>query len=446
MRDPGRCSAPEIGSGLVDRLWNRMRGTFIEIAAWGRRFRRSRRGSVAIMIALALPVIIGMVALGTEIAFLLFKQRQMQLVADAAALGGATALQSGHPAFGTEARGISGFLGFVDGGAAGATVTVNNPPLTGPQVSNDGAVEVIISQPQTLSMVSLFRSGLFSVGARAVATAGAGSVCILQLGSGSTGFSMSNGAVANLTGCGLAVDSTNQAALSLSGGAVLNAQSVSVAGSASINNGAAINPSGVLKTSQPAVSDPYASTAMPSYSGCGGGNGKSYGFGNWTLNPGVYCNGVSFSNAANVTMNPGVYFIDRGNFNVGGGAQLTGTGVTIVLTSSTGSNYANLTIGNGATVTLSAPTSGATAGILFFGDRNAPQGNTSSVGGGVTPTLTGALYFPSQTMIFQNGASNPSGCTQLIAGTIQLTGGSKFQNNCPTGVSAIGGSNSALVE
>jgi hypothetical protein len=399
------------------------------------------------MIGLALPVIVGMVALGTEIAFLLYKQRQMQLVADAAALGAATALQSGHPALATEARGISGFLGFVDGGAAGATVTVNNPPLTGPRVGSNGAVEVVISQPQTLSMVTLFRSGAFSVGARAVATAGAGSFCVLQLDSSNTiGFTMSNGAVANLTQCGLAVDSTNQAALSLSGAAQLNAESVSVAGMASINNGAAVNPSSGLKTSQPTVGDPYAGVALPSYSGCANGNNKSYGHGTWTLSPGVYCNSISFTNDAIVTMNPGVYFLDRGNFNVGGAVQLNGAGVTIVLTSSTASNYATLTIGNGATVTLSAPTSGATAGIVFFGDRRAPKGNTSTSTGGTALNINGALYFPSQTVIFQNGSNNPSGCTQLIAGTIQLTGGSQFQNSCPTGVAAIGGSNSSLVE
>jgi hypothetical protein len=313
-------------------------------------------------------------------------------------------------------------------------------------VSNASAVEVIISQPQTLSMVTLFTRGAFSVGARAVATAGAGSFCVLQLGSSTAGFSMSNGATANLTQCGLAVDSTGSAALSLSGGAVLNAQSVSVSGGSSITNGATLNPSSGLKTSQPAMSDPYASVVMPTYSGCADGTNKSYGTGTWTLSPGVYCNGVSFTNAAIVTMNPGVYFLNQGSFNVGGAVQLTGTGVTIVLTSSTGSNYATFTIGNGATVTLSAPTSGATAGIVFFGDRNAPIATTSTSTGGAAININGAIYLPTETIIFQNGVNNPSGCTQLIAGAVQLTGGSQFQNNCPTGVAAIGGTSSTLVE
>jgi Flp pilus assembly protein TadG len=82
----------------VDRLWEWMRDTFVGIGDLSRRFRDHRHGGVAIMIGLAFPAIIGMIALGTEIPFLLYKKFQMQSVADSAALGGAMALQSGHPA------------------------------------------------------------------------------------------------------------------------------------------------------------------------------------------------------------------------------------------------------------------------------------------------------------------------------------------------------------
>jgi hypothetical protein len=434
----------------LDRLWKSVGNILVGIAALERRFRNARSGSVAITIGLTLPIVIGMAALGSEITYLLYKHRQMQVVADAAAFGGATALQRGYPAAGVEARGVSGFLGFVDG-ASGATVTVNNPPLSGSQINNTAAVEVIVGQPQTLVMVTLFRSGLFNLSARAVATAGSGTYCVLQLnGANGTGVTMNNGATPNLTQCGMAVDATGPAALSLTGAAILTATSVSVVGTASISNGAAINPSSALKTSQQNVADPYAGVTMPALpSGCSLGTGQNYKHSNsglQTVNPGVWCSGVSFTNDANVLLNPGIYYVDRGNFNVGGAVTLNGTGVTIVLTSSTGNNYANATIGNGATVTLSAPTTGATAGLVLFGDRRAPISNTSDLEGGAAIIVSGALYLPSQNMIFQNGASNPSGCTQLIAGTIQLKGGSKFQNNCPTGVAAIGAANSALVE
>ena len=436
----------------MHRLWEPVGSILFGIAALERRFRNSQRGSVAIMIAVTLPIMIGMTALGAEITYLLYIQRKMQVVADSAALGGATALQKGYPAVGVEAQGISGFLGFING-ANGVKVTVNNPPLSGSQINNSAAVEVILSQPQTLVMASFFSSGLLNVNARAVATAGSGTFCVLQLnGANGTGVTMNNGATANLTQCGMAVDATGPAALSMSGAARLNATSVSVVGTASISNGAAINPSSALKTSQQTVTDPYAGVTMPSLpSGCSLGTAQNYKHSNsglQTVNPGVWCSGVSFTNDANVLLRPGIYYVDRGNFSVGGAVTLNGTGVTIVLTSSTGSNYAYATVNNGATVTLSAPTIGTTAGLVLFGDRRAPISNTTpnDLEGGAAINVSGALYLPSQKLVFQNGASNPSGCTQLIAGTLQLKGGSKFQNICPTGVAAIGASNSALVE
>jgi len=416
-----------------------------EIAALVGQFAQSRRGSVAIMVAITLTVVVGVAGLGTEITFLLFRHRQLQTVADAAALSAATAMQAGYPTFDVEAHAIAAALSFQNG-VNGVTITPNNPPTSGSQLGNSGAIEVIASQTQTLTMVSLLSKGLFTVTARAVALVGTGTDCVLQLNASSaTGVTISNGATVNLISCGLAANSTGSSAVSVTGGATLNAQSVSTSGSTSISNGGAIKVTGAIRTNQPAVPDPYAGVAMPAISGgCKANN--SYGHGTWPLSPGRYCNGLSLTNDAIVNMSSGVYFIDRGTFSVGGAVQLSGTNVTIVLTSSTGGSYANVSIGNGANVTLSAPTTGATAGIVFFGDRRAPAGNTQDFGGGAVINVNGALYFPTQQVIFQNGVNNPSGCTQLIAGTIQFQGGSRFQDNCPTGVAGIGSSNPTLIE
>jgi hypothetical protein len=171
---------------------------------------------------------------------------------------------------------------------------------------------------------------------------------------------MPQGAVANLTQCGLAVDATAASALTLSGGAVVNATSVSVSGTASVTGGASVSPSSALKTSQANIPDPYAAVVMPTFSGCAGGNNASYGGGTWTLQPGVYRNGISFDNAAKATMSAAVYFVARGYFSLSGGATVTGSNVTIILTSSTGSGYATASISNGTTLTLRAPTTGNT--------------------------------------------------------------------------------------
>jgi hypothetical protein len=118
-----------------------------------------------------------------------------------------------------------------------------------------------------------------------------------------------------------------------------------------------------------------------------------------------------------------------------------------VLTGS-GSDYATAAIGNGATVTLSAPTTGAMAGLLFFQDPSAPATGTNTIGGGSVVTLTGALYFPSQTVIYANGTSSTATCTQLVAWQIEFQGGATFNSNCAnTGVTSIGGGGTAaLVE
>ena len=414
---------------------------------------RSERGSVAIQLALMMIVILGMVGLGVEITFVMYKQRQMQSVADSAALGGVTALMRGFPAdFRVESRAVATAAGFTNG-VGSVTVSVNRPPTLGSHAGDASAIEVIVSQPLFLGLVSLFREGLFQVGARAVATlGGSGSGCVLQtLSTNTTGVSISNGAVVNLEQCGINVNATNSSALSVTGGAVLNAKFVSVSGGTSVNNGAKINATDGIKTNQPVAPDPYASVPQPSYSGCDYNN-TSLGHSNkglQTISPGVYCKGLAFTNDAIIAMNPGVYIIDRGSFAVGGAVQLTGTGVTIFLTTSTGKakDYADVSIGNGAQVNLTAPTSGATAGLAFFGDRNGPLNNTSTFGGGAALKITGAIYFPSQSVTFDNGISNPSGCTQLIAGYIKFSGGARFQNNCAnTGISPIGGSTTQLVE
>ena len=130
-------------------------------------FTRDDRGSVAITMGITLSVLMGMVALGTEITFVQFKQRQMQSIADAASLSVALALTKGYPKnFKLEGQAVAASSGFVDG-VDGTTVTINNPPLTGPQAKNDKAVEIIIQQPQSLKLVSLFTDAKFDVGARA---------------------------------------------------------------------------------------------------------------------------------------------------------------------------------------------------------------------------------------------------------------------------------------
>jgi hypothetical protein len=85
--------------------------------------------------------------------------------------------------------------------------------------------------------------------------------------------------------------------------------------------------------------------------------------------------------------------------------------------------------------------------LVFFQDPKAPNSGTDNFQGGASETLTGALYFPSQTVIYSNGTNSSSTCTQLVAWHIQFVGGSSFNSNCGgTGAGTIGASPSQLVE
>ncbi len=158
---------------------------------------------------------------------------------------------------------------------------------------------------------------------------------------------------------------------------------------------------------------------------------------------------MNLSGGASLTLGPGSYVIDRGSLSMSGNSTLIGSGgVTIVLTSSTGSSYATMNISGGSTLTLVAPTAGATAGLAIYQDRNAPTTGSDSISGGSAQNITGAIYFPSQTVTYSGGGSaGGASCTQIVAYKITFSGNSNFNSNCNgVGVATIGTSSGQLVE
>ena len=69
-------------------------------------------------------------------------------------------------------------------------------------------------------------------------------------------------------------------------------------------------------------------------------------------------------------MNPGHYVVQDGPFNVGGGANIDGQGVSFFLTG----NDAVIDVAGGGDLDFSAPTTGDMAGMLFYADRNLVEG------------------------------------------------------------------------
>jgi Flp pilus assembly protein TadG len=397
-----------------------------------RRFGHDVAGSYIVTSALLMPVLIGLVGFGTDYGFYVYQRQHMQGAADAAAFSAATAMTFGtsdDTSTTTEARAAASSYGFKNG-TKNAAVTVNQPPKSGTHMVA-GAVEVIIKQPQPRFFSALMGSGSVMVAARAVAMSGSNGLgCVLSLDPSASGSTTVQG-TANiaLTGCSMFDNSNSSTAISVGGSSTVSAYSVGVVGG--ILGTSNITASHGIATGQSPIRDPYAGSSFGSFSGCD--HTKMSVKDTETLSPGVYCNGLSLNAGANVILLPGIYYIDQGSLSVNGGATLSGDGVTIVFTSSTGSNYATATINGGATVNITAPTSGPTAGIAIFGDRNMPTGTTFKFNGGASQVFTGAIYVPKGAVQFAGGADTSRACTQLVADTVTFTGNANFAINC-TGI------------
>ncbi len=443
-----------------------------------RRLAADQAGVTAIVTGIALTVILGFAGLAIDVAAWLNATRGMQAAADQAAYSAAYAAGtngcSSQSAY-TQARAVAALRGYVN--------EVNNTDVETSCNSSNSNFTVRISQTQPMWFAQLFLSSAPRASASATAQL-AGKVsdlCVLALdgtnvAEGVTGSDVGaawlNGNTTVNLHCGLAVDSSNLSALSVGGSSQLSATDIylvgddqgSPSGSATLTTSPTAN--NILRN-QNAVEDPYAGRIIPPLSGCDQTNFSVTNTGQNTISPGVYCGGMSLGgtggghgNPVKITLNAGTYYIVGGQLNINANADVNGTGVTFVLTGGTSSapllgqtSYATVSINGSALVTLTAPTSGATGGMAFFADRNAPysggsssssscgSGNTQNMlNGGSGQLITGALYFPSESICY-SGSSAVTGagqCTQLIARTISFTGNSDVKLSCAgTGVSAI---------
>jgi hypothetical protein len=112
-------------------------------------------------------------------------------------------------------------------------------------------------------------------------------------------------------------------------------------------------------------------------------------------------------------------------------------GVTLVFANGS-SGPGTIQINAQATINLTAPTTGATAGMAIFQARTACTGNgngnngcNNALQGGANQNITGAIYLPNNSVTYSAGSSTGGAqCTQLIANTITFSGQATFNNNC----------------
>jgi hypothetical protein len=351
------------------------------------RARLSERGAVLPLIAICLAVLMGFAGMAVDVGYWEYQQRQQQNAVDAAAVGGAQQLAystcPNQDAAKSAAVNDASQNGFTDG-SNGVQVTVQNPPQSGPFAGNGCAVYAQITRkniPSFFSRLFGFSQGMKET-TEAVGLVTSDNPGCLYLLSQRAELNL-NVAVILAPKCAVLANSSEVETL----GAVIDVKSFGYAHAIETNLlslflGAQPKPMLPVADPCPEITQcSYLANNPPAASGCTSFVNNS--ILPVTVNPGCYSDFEN--NLGIVTMNPGLYVFTGPVNNTG---VLTGNGVTMYVTSTGGP------VGfNGSVALLAPPTSGNTAGVLYY--QVPTNSNTVAFNASVSLSLAGLVYAPS---------------------------------------------------
>lgn len=434
--------------------------------------RKGERGSVTLLYTLSITAMAGMVGMVVDIGWAYFQEGVVQAAAESAALAAVSAASSNSAGgitcnsgqvacqaatacpqnITTPANNLqNGCLYAKDNGVQAGAANQNiymaanttSSPVSGLATQYWVSATAVRTTPLTFLSVIGQGAGVISKTATAALVPGIQGDCIYVL-SKTAANALTVTGNGNLTsGCGIWVNSSDSKAIQVKGNGTLRVTSGNIAmdGGDTGSNGTCtsqtatgcVSPAPTTITNQ--FSDPLASLAAPSWSGCDHSSQVSVSGGTPTLSPGVYCGGISLTGGT-VTFSPGVYVLDGGGLKISGNGTINGSGVMFYNTGDGTHPFSAIAIAGGPTVTLSAPTSGTYANVLFFQDRSkGSSSDVNSFAGGASLQLTGVLYFEPSSVTYAGGSSGSSPSAAIVSDTLTITGTGYLQN----GISGNGG-------
>jgi hypothetical protein len=404
------------------------------LAAAARRLIASRQGGVIVLVALAIPVVVGSVALAGDLGYWYAIKRQTQQQADTAAYAVGRLMRDGGVSDATLRRvALNDAIrnGYPD--VAPNTFAMNRPPVGGALAGNAGAVEVVIRRQADSFFARILGITSVTINARAVVSVEAGVACVLALStSKSRALHISGSTTVTMPTCALATNSTAADAATIGGSATLVAKSISTAGGISVKGHITLDEP--TATNATPIKDPYAGLAVPTVGACIASNFRLSGPNDATIGPGTYCGGITMTGSGTLLMNKGTYVLDRGDFTMTGSGRIrcgnctsSTDGVTVILTAAHG-KVGGVSIAGSGDVELAAPGSGPYEGIVFFQDPAATTGNDVKFNGGSTMRVSGGIYMP-QASISYTGANSfaaGKGCVSIVGFTVEMIGNSNL--------------------
>ena len=336
-----------------------------------------RGGGVAVVFGLGAVVLITLAGGGADYARLVSRRSQLQSAADAGALAGGNALKL---AMSTS----ESIVGLVDQTIrAAANATPDRPVTTQIVVAEDkSSVFAKVEEDMKLTFGRLLGIATAKVAVKARANVvGKMRLCMLTLDPLATGaFNLQKDAQVTALGCSLYSNSTSLAGMVGNQNSMAKAETICSAGG---YQGDRANFTPTPQTDCPAIKDPMADRPAPSVGPCASlpaGSSKKQPLSvvtgllstenrienAVTLEPGTYCGGLHITKTAVVTLKPGIYVIKDGPLFVDSQASLSGVDVGFYFMG----NMGGLLFDKKTSISLTAPTGGAMAGILMMEERS----------------------------------------------------------------------------
>lgn len=393
------------------------------------RLRDCKRGNVLVLVAAVAPLLVGASAVGLDTIQLSLAKSRLQRSADSAAMAGAYAVTQNQSASTAADRDL-----ILNNQIALSTPrVVENAPTTGTFAGDARAVRVVLTAVRSVPFISYFTGSSMTVSVEATAAAVPdGTYCIVSLeNTAATGVTFAGSTDINL-GCGVASNSIGTEAIRVNGNPDVRATPIAAVGGVPPASDF-LGTTTVIPNNTPQP-DPYANLANPVVpANCSGS--LDVGRHDTVTLTGDQCfTGMDIKGTL-ILIN-GTITLNGGDMSFGSQAVVTGTNVTFVLTSSNAtsnpSSIGEFDMNGGATINLTAPSTGPYANILIYQDRRAPLRN-AHINGNSDSIIDGAIYMPSQELTFNGNTGMVVRCMRLIARQVRFSGNSSVVNTCPSG-------------
>ena len=355
-------------------------------------FRGSNTGNVAVVSAIIAPIVIGSAALASDYAQVYSKQAKLQDAADAAAIATARELGiSGND----EAKLVAISENYVRSNFYHTLEELADPDelkITTEVAHGRRGIEVTLQYYWQPFLAQYFGTNILPIKVAARANlAGDSSLCALALDiTSDRSLYLTGNAQLSAPNCSVQVNSSSNLAIAASSGSKLHTQAIcSVGGYIGPTNGFTPIP----VTDCPQVHDPLRDRQWLGHNGHCDISALKIDGGYAILHPGSYCGGVLITGGSVVKLNPGVYTFVDGDLDVGGGAEITGNSVNLNF-----QRNSRFFFRNASTLSLSAPDSGAMAGILVKASAFNDPTLIFEIQSNDAREFTGLVYLPNNTL------------------------------------------------